>query len=188
MKLVLSILTLLCCGLSLPSSAAPSQLEGDWVGEFKINGKSVFIRTRFQPGDGSQRTVCDMPLEKPRRVPLTQLRLEATRVHFELPIDAGDVVFDGQIGNGTVTGEVQQAKARGTFQLLRLAPVNLELYKKYAGSYQFGKKIIDIGPLYENENRLWFFDSETRRTGVLYACLKRSSFPDPRLASHFRLS
>ena len=185
MKLVLSILTLLCCGLSLPSSAAPSQLEGDWVGEFKINGKSVFIRTRFQPGDGSQRTVFDMPLEKPRRVPLTQLRLEATRVHFELPIDAGDVVFDGQIGNGTVTGEVQQAKARGTFQLLRLAPVNLELYKKYAGSYQFGKKIIDIGPFYENENRLWFFDSETRRTGVLYGLSETEFFSGPSVGVAF---
>ena len=46
--------------------------------------------------------IFDMPLEKPRRVALTQLRLDSTRLHFELPTETENVVFDGQIGNGTV--------------------------------------------------------------------------------------
>ena len=76
--------------------------------------------------------------------------------------------------NGTLSGEIRRGAARGTFHFVHLAPVNLELYKKYAGSYQFGKKFIDIAPFSENENRLQFFDSSTRRTGVLYALSVRA--------------
>jgi pimeloyl-ACP methyl ester carboxylesterase len=120
-----------------------------------------------------------MPLERPRRIALKQFKVDSAGVHFELPQESASLIFDGRLTDGRLAGEVRRDAVRGTFQLVRLAPVNLELYKKYAGSYQFGKKFIDIGPFSENENRLRFFDSSTRRTGVLYALSETEFFSGP---------
>jgi uncharacterized protein len=174
-----SLCLFLLCGFWMPSYAAQNQLDGDWVGEFKIDGKTVYIRTRFETKEGNTSATFDMPLERPRRITLKQLKVDSSGVHFELPKESESLLFDGQLTNGTLSGEVRRASARGTFRLVRLAPVNLELYKKYAGSYQFGKKFIDIAPFSENENRLRFFDSSTRRTGVLYALSDTEFFSGP---------
>ena len=173
------VFLLLLCGFLMPSYAAQSQLDGDWVGEFKIDGKTVYVRSRFETKDGNTAATFDMPLERPRRIPLKQLNVDSSRVRFELPKASASLLFDGQLTNGTLSGEVRRDEARGAFQLVRLAPVNLELYKKYAGSYLFGKKFIDIAPFSENENRLRFFDSSSRRTGVLYALSETEFFSGP---------
>src|SRR5688572_23564038 len=124
-------------GFLMPPYAAQNQLDGDWVGEFKIDGKTVYVRTRFENKGGNTAATFDMPLERPRRIALKQLRVDSSGVHFELPKESESLLFDGQLTNGTLSGEVRRAATHGTFQLVRLAPVNLKLYKKYAGSYQF---------------------------------------------------
>jgi hypothetical protein len=46
-SLVMSgLFLLLLCGFLMPCYAAQNQLDGDWVGEFKIDGKTVYVRTR----------------------------------------------------------------------------------------------------------------------------------------------
>jgi uncharacterized protein len=176
---MLGFVLFLFCGSLMPSDAAQDQLDGDWVGEFKIDGRTVYVRTRFETKDGNTTATFNMPLERPRRIALKQLKFDSAGVHFELPKESASLFFDGQQTNGTISGEVKRDTVRGTFQLVRLAPVDLELYKKYAGSYQFGKKFIDIAPFYENENRLLFFDSGSRRTGVLYALSDTEFFSGP---------
>jgi pimeloyl-ACP methyl ester carboxylesterase len=157
----------------------PNQLDGDWVGQFRINGTSVYVRTRFETRGATTSATFDMPLERPRRVTLRQIRSDSSGVHFELPSESASHFFDGRLTSGSLVGEVRQGEARGTFQLVRLAPVNLELYQRYAGSYQFGEKFIDVAPFSENENRLRFFDAGTRRTGVLYAVSDTEFFAGP---------
>ena len=54
-------------------------------------------------------------------------------------------------------------------QPVKIAQVNLKLYASYAGNYKVADdRFISIGAFSENGNRLTFYDSKTRRTGVLY--------------------
>lgn len=176
---MLSCFLFLLCVFWMPSYAAPNQLNGDWVGEFKIDGKSVYVRTRFETKEGDPVATFDLPLERPRRIALKDLKVDSSRVRFELPKESESLLFEGQLADGTLSGEVRRGESRGTFQLVRIAPVNLELYRKYSGSYQFGKKFIDIGAFSENQDRLRFFDSSSRRTGVLYALSETEFFSGP---------
>jgi pimeloyl-ACP methyl ester carboxylesterase len=154
-------------------------LDGDWVGEFTIDGRSIHVRTRFETRDGAITATFDMPLERPRRVALEHITVDSSDVQFELPGESESLLFHGRLANDSLSGEVWRASARGTFQLIRLAPVDLALYQRYAGSYRVDGRFIDIGPFSENENRLRFFDSSTRRTGVLYALSETEFFSGP---------
>ena len=52
---------------------------------------------------------------------------------------------------------------------IRIAPVNQKIYEIYAGNYKLGDdQFISLGAFSENGNRLTFYDSRTRRVGVLY--------------------
>lgn len=70
-------------------------------------------------------------------------------------------------------------------RFLSAQTANLQLYQRYAGSYQFGAEFIDVAPFSENEDRLRFFDTRTRRTGVLYAASDTEFFSGPSMGVTF---
>jgi dienelactone hydrolase len=52
---------------------------------------------------------------------------------------------------------------------LKVFQINPRLYEEYAGNYQLAPdRVISLGPFSEAGGRLVFFDSQTRRFGVLY--------------------
>lgn len=54
-------------------------------------------------------------------------------------------------------------------QPVKILPVNAELYERYAGNYKRAKdRVVSVGGFYANGGRLTFYDSKTRRNGVLY--------------------
>jgi hypothetical protein len=85
------------------ASQTPNQLDGDWVGEFRINGRSVFVRTRIETRRATTSATFDMPLERPRRVALREIRSDSAGVHFELPKESASHVFDGRLTSGTLS-------------------------------------------------------------------------------------
>ncbi len=60
-------------------------------------------------------------------------------------------------------------RARAQQLPAQFANVDPQLYERYAGNYQLAaNRVVSIGPFYENGDRLTFYDSSTRRVGVLY--------------------
>ena len=54
-------------------------------------------------------------------------------------------------------------------QPVKILPVNAELYERYAGNYKLANdRVVSVGGFYANGGRLTFYDSKTRRNGVLY--------------------
>ena len=117
---MLGLVMFLLCGFLLPSYAAQNQLDGDWVGEFKIDGKTVYVRTRFETKAGNKAATFEMPLEKPRRIALQQLKVDSSNIHFELPKEPVSLLFDGQLTNGTLSGEIKRGAARGLRNSLKI--------------------------------------------------------------------
>src|SRR4030095_14737699 len=54
-------------------------------------------------------------------------------------------------------------------QSVRIAPLNPKIYEVYAGNYRLAADhVVSLGAFYDNGDRLTFYDSKTRRVGVLY--------------------
>jgi hypothetical protein len=52
----------------------------------------------------------------------------------------------------------------------QLANVEPKIYEQYAGNYRLAKdRFVSLGAFSENNDRPTFYDSKTRRIGVLYA-------------------
>ena len=69
----------------MPAYATQNQLDADWVGEFTVDGKTVYVQTRFEIKEGITSATFDMPLQRLRRIALKQPKIDSSRVHFELP-------------------------------------------------------------------------------------------------------
>ena len=91
-------------------------------------------------------------------------------------------VYDGEIGADEFAGTFTQGSSKGTFRAKRVAisqPAG-KAYHEITGSYQFAHDhFIDIAPFAENEDRPIFFDSKSRRVGVLYAVSPTEFFTGP---------
>src|SRR5687767_9704720 len=97
-RAVFALFSIGCLLMPIRSHSAqmPNQLDGDWVGEFRIKGTSVYVRTRFETRGATTSATFDMALERPRRVALRQIRSDSSGVHFELPKETASHFFDGR--------------------------------------------------------------------------------------------
>ncbi len=125
--------------LCVPSIWASSSLNGDWIGGFERPESRVFVHAHFQVAkDGTTGTidVIDMPMDM-RLVgkPLDKLKLNLSRVHFELADKASQFSFEGQATNGVMTGVVEDGGKKLPFRLDSMAKIELS---RYVGTYQFG--------------------------------------------------
>jgi len=175
----LRLLFLLFCAFCfLPANAVEGALEGTWVGGFALGEHWVFIKAHFRTEDGAIKGAVDIPLEFAMGQPLTRINLDAARVHFELARPAGTLVFDAQLKDGTISGEVEQAGQRSTFQLTRIAQVNPA---NYVGTYQLAPdRFISIRQWVElDPSTLQFTDSDSGRFGTLFPLSETTFFSGP---------
>jgi len=171
-KLTIIAFALLCFGGWLPCNAAQTWLEGDWIGQIDFGNEWQRINFHFKPGNQGTTGTLDLPSQERDGLPLKQVVLNSSRVHFEWQARSELATYDGQIKDGAISGDFKQGAAKGTIHVVHVAnaQADLKLYSQYEGSYKLGAdRFIDICPFFEDENRPIFFDSKTRRTGVLYA-------------------
>ena len=181
-KLVHIVFALLCCGLWLPCYAVQTEIEADWIGQIDFGNEWQRINLHFKAGTEGARGTLDLPSLGRNGLPLKQITLDFPRVRIEWEGRSGLAIFDGQVKEGAISGEFKQGETKGTFHVVHVAnaQADLKLYSQYAGSYKLGAdRFVDIAPFFEDENRPIFFDSKTRRTGVLYALSKTEFFTGP---------
>jgi pimeloyl-ACP methyl ester carboxylesterase len=188
--IVLVIISLECAS----SCTAQNSVEGDWLGEFKVGQESTFIKASFRSHSGDVEGRIYIPrfmpvdarLEGSQGFSLTAIRIQVSSVHFGLSRNSGQLVFDGRINDGAITGEVRDNGKQGVFQLVRLAEVDPRLAAQYAGSYEIRPGcFISLGPFDEADDRLMFVEHPSGRTGILYPLSETTFFSGPSVGIHF---
>lgn len=112
-------LFLVLSGFSAMKSTA---VLGNWVGEYTSVDRSVPFKVHFwQDQDGLKGSI-DLADEACKDLPLSWVMCETTSIHFELVRDSGTLVFDGELKNGKISGDLLYSNLRGKFQL---TPANL---------------------------------------------------------------
>jgi CubicO group peptidase (beta-lactamase class C family) len=135
----LLVITALIAALQLPgtvSCAAESpdrvELTGIWEGEIKVSGSSLGIVVEFRPGDSVEWTGdIDIKVQGAENVPLSNIRVDAGEVHFEMPNVPGDPYFDGSFSEDgrTISGDFHQGESDWPFAMKRRDEVTIQAEK-----------------------------------------------------------
>ncbi|MYI56795.1 MAG: alpha/beta hydrolase [Acidimicrobiia bacterium] len=100
------------------TGVVPADLEGRWEGAIAIPGPTdlPFTVDLTASGDGLRGTV---EIQGAPRLPLSNIVLDAGRLHFELDSPFGLNVWDGEVLNGVIEGEFTQAGMAESFWMQR---------------------------------------------------------------------
>ena len=186
------ILFILFSGFGASSASAQSSIEGDWIGTLTSGSYWTFIKVRFENKDKKYEVKFDVPEERIKNLSLKQLRLNPSSIYFEAQPDGdpGAWIFDGKLGNKSISGDFKYLDEKGFFQLVRRAPVNSKVFDQYTGDYQLEPdKYISIAR-YDpgnGENYLSYQDSESGYWGLLYPLSETTFYFAPARVSDFPL-
>lgn len=178
-QLVFSFVLMLGGLVAPPTSAAPSSLQGDWIGQIDFGKTWQRINFHFKAENGEIKGTLDLPEQGRNGLPLKSIVVNASNLRVEWQGRSGLATYGGQIQDNSISGEFSQGNVKGKFRLVHVTNglADPKLYGEYAGSYLLGPgRFVDIAPFSENEDRPIFFDSKTRRTGVLYALSETEFF------------
>ena len=99
------------------SGLGPADLEGRWEGGISVAVPDLpFVVDLTASGDGLRGTI---DIQGNFGLPLSNVTLDAGRLHFELESPLGLAVWDGEVGDGVIEGEFTQAGMAETFWLQR---------------------------------------------------------------------
>ena len=143
----------------------------------------MFVKACFKVEGASIKVVIEMPLEGVSAQPLTNLSPHAARVHFELPGEGKAMVFDGKFEEGVISGEVEQAGARGVFQLAREVKADARIFDEYVGAYQLEPDRVIL--IARTEAGLAYQDAELGNVGLLRPLSETSFFAGRSLLTDF---
>ena len=96
----------------------PAGLEGHWDGAISIPGPTdlPFAVDMTASGDGIRGTI---DIQGVSGLPLSNVVLDAGRIHFELDSPIGLAIWEGKVSDGVIEGEFTQASMAETFWLQR---------------------------------------------------------------------
>jgi dienelactone hydrolase len=155
--------------------AAQAALGGVWTGGLDSGTGWLSIEIRFENEKDDVRGSIDVPQFGQMNQPLSQIKVEGSRIHFEWKRDVGTGIFDGEFKDGGLVGNYQRGEVRSTFKLARIVKLPIETHEKYAGAYQMSAdRFVHIGP--QDESKSWFADTKTNRTGALYPTSETAFF------------
>jgi uncharacterized protein len=180
-RLAFTVVQLLSISFEGPKGQAVASIyRGDWVGELKLGDSSTFIRIEFDDSPSPGKGVADLPLRNRWNIRLANLRIAGSVIWFDIPLSRDTARFEGTVGNDVINGGISTLSGAGRLSLLRRIPYDSAVVRPLAGNYRISSgRVISMGPLDEAGGWLSFFDSETRRGGILYAMSDSVFFTGP---------
>jgi pimeloyl-ACP methyl ester carboxylesterase len=118
-RLVAVLVVLLAGVATLRAQAVPT---GRWEGAITVFGQQLGIIVVFSGDAAALSAAIDIPQQKVKGMTLGNVRVEGTKVHFELPAPQGPGMFDGERKGDEISGSFEQAGVKGTFDLKVAAP------------------------------------------------------------------
>jgi dienelactone hydrolase len=160
-----------------PSNALSADHEprpvstGDWVGQLRIEADTHYVRIRFAADTVTgMRANVDLPLSNRWNVRMAVRIGDGGTLAAQLPLDGDTARIDAAVTSDSITGGVLLRGARGSLRLLHRIAYDSALVRPLAGNYAIADdRVISMGPMDEAGGWLSFFDSKTRRGGILYA-------------------
>jgi dienelactone hydrolase len=133
---MIGVFVLLFGGL-VPSLAAQESIDGDWVGGTNLFDRPVFVHVRFTSNSSGISGLANIQPWKVGNRPLSVVKVEGTRVHFEFPSVIGiPYVGDGELKDGVIRGKMWRGNTQGTFHLIHVAKADRKLFDDYVGAYE----------------------------------------------------
>ena len=117
-----ALVTLMLVPFAAGRAAAQPGVAGPWEGSISILGTQLGIVVVLTADGSNYKATIDIPQQGAKGLPLTNVRVDQAKVHFELPAGPGLAVFDGELKGGVISGKFEQAGMAGTFELKRPAP------------------------------------------------------------------
>ena len=159
--------------------AQTSVSSGDWVGELRLD-TSTFMQVKFSGSDLAPTAKAQLPLEKRWDIPLGELRIIGPIVSFSIPLASDTAQFHGALEGDVIDGEIQRRGGVGHLHLIHRMAYDSAVVRPLAGNYRISSsRVISMGPMDEASGWLSFFDSQTRRGGILYAMSDSVFFTGP---------
>ncbi len=139
------ILTFLLSAFCVSGISGQESIEGDWAGGSNLFPNSYgFIKARFEKTKTGFGGFFNAQTWAAKR-PISNVRIESSKVHFEFPSTAGiPFVADGELKDGVIRGEIRRGDEKGEFHLVRVAPVNPQIYKDYVGAYRISPNDVRV--------------------------------------------
>jgi alpha/beta superfamily hydrolase len=186
-------LALLLYGIPVACQSAQQPLQGHWTGGFWLDGRWSAVNVRFDdPGRGGTADLI-FPYyggsDNAINVALEGVQPTGDGLHFEIPVGAGRVAFDGRRTGDTIAGRYVHATAHETFGLTRRADVAVETLEHYYGAYRVSPdRVISILRGWGSARTLNYVDYKTGRVGTLWPSSETDFFSGTGLAVSFPVS
>ncbi len=118
MKRTAMLAVALIAALALPAAVSAGEtLAGSWEGAILIMGQELKFVVHFSGPEEELKATMDIPQQGAMGLPLTRVKRDGDKVHFELVAGPGVAVFDGSVAAGAIAGDFLQAGIKGTFRL-----------------------------------------------------------------------
>ena len=96
-------------------------LAGHWVGTWTKAGDPLAVTVAFSRSGERVSGTFDSDALQVTGIPFREVSADGARVRFVLAGDETTTTFDGRLDQDTLSGELTEGAARGTFQLTRVA-------------------------------------------------------------------
>ena len=157
-----------------------SLFSGDWVGQFEVGDSARFVRARFAKAQPGATGSADLPQDNVWGLELSVVRLTPPHLSFACAFRGDTARFEGRADEDAVDGEFRVGGKRGAFHLIHRMAYDSAAVRRLAGNYRIARdRVISMGPMDEANGWLAFFDSKTRRGGILYGLSDTAFFTGP---------
>lgn len=106
---------------------AQNDIVGHWEGKIKMLTMNLDIRIRVEKTKKALNGFISIPSQKVKDYQLPVFTFKKSKVHFELPSQAGTANFDGELKSDSIKGKILQAGIQGSFYLVRGIEKPIEL-------------------------------------------------------------
>jgi dienelactone hydrolase len=154
-----------------PGSPAKDPLSGgDWVGQISVGDSTNFVHVRFTDGPPEVGGSADLPQDNAWGLTLFDVRLAPPSLRFSFVFRGDTARFEGRTHQDSIHGSLRVGGRTGNLDLIRRMAYDSAAVRRLAGNYRIAPdRLISMGPMDEAGGWLAFFDSKTRRGGILYA-------------------
>jgi hypothetical protein len=152
-----------------PSTPKEPLFSGDWVGQLTAGDSAMFVRARFTDASPGVSGSIDLPQSNTRDLRLFDVRLTPPSLSFAFVLRGDTARFAGRAEPDSIHGGLRVGRKAGKFHLIHRLTCDSPEVQRLAGNYRIARdRVISMGPMDEAGGCLAFFDSKTRRGGILY--------------------
>lgn len=109
-------------GCLAAKDAGVHEVDGHWEGAMSVMGQELIIKVDFAVDEDVLSGTIDIPQQGAFQLPLTNIKYESPKIHFELPVPNAKADFDGVLAGDEISGDFLQSGVKGSFNLKRMVP------------------------------------------------------------------